>query len=103
VARTLSRMVDHFTTEPVDRHNRELAEHLHDGPLQTLLAARLQLDEVRERHPDPALDVLQTALHEAAAGLRSTVSELHPQVLAQLGLSRQYENWCGSMKFAATV
>jgi two-component system, NarL family, sensor kinase len=56
------------------------------------------LDEVRDRHPDPALDVLQTALHEAAAGLRSTVSELHPQVLAQLGLTpaiqelvRQYE------------
>jgi two-component system, NarL family, sensor kinase len=84
--------------EADDRHNRELAEHLHDGPLQILLAARLELDEVRERHPDPALDVLQTALHEAAAGLRSTVSELHPQVLAQLGLTpavqelvRQYE------------
>jgi two-component system NarL family sensor kinase len=84
--------------EADDRHNRELAEHLHDGPLQILLAARLELDEVRERHPDPALDVLQTALHEAAAGLRSTVSELHPQVLAQLGVTpaiqelvRQYE------------
>jgi two-component system NarL family sensor kinase len=84
--------------EADDRHNRELAEHLHDGPLQILLAARLELDEVRDRHPDPALDVLQTALHEAAAGLRSTVSELHPQVLAQLGLTpaiqelvRQYE------------
>jgi two-component system NarL family sensor kinase len=85
--------------EADDRHNRELAEHLHDGPLQTLLAARLELDEVRERHPDPALDVLRTALHEAAAGLRSTVTELHPQVLAQLGLTpavqelvRQYES-----------
>jgi two-component system, NarL family, sensor kinase len=85
--------------EADDRHNRELAEHLHDGPLQTLLAARLELDQVRERHADPALDVVRTALHEAAAGLRSTVTELHPQVLAQLGLTpavqelvRQYDS-----------
>jgi two-component system, NarL family, sensor kinase len=70
-----------------ERHNRELAEHLHDGPLQNLLAARLELDEVRERHPDPALDLVHAALQETATGLRSTVTELHPQVLAQLGLT----------------
>jgi len=82
-----------------DRHNRELAEHLHDGPLQNLLAARLELDEIRERNPDPALDAVHQALQETAAGLRSTVTELHPQVLAQLGLTsavrellRQYES-----------
>jgi two-component system, NarL family, sensor kinase len=70
-----------------DRHNRELAEHLHDGPLQTLLAARLELDEARERNPDPALDRVYSALQDTAKGLRSTVTELHPQVLAQLGLT----------------
>lgn len=82
-----------------DIRNAELAEHLHDGPLQTLLAARLELDEIRERMPDPALDRVRAALQETAAGLRSTVTELHPQVLAQLGLAaavrellRQYEN-----------
>jgi two-component system NarL family sensor kinase len=82
-----------------ERTNRELAEHLHDGPLQTLLAARLELDEVRERAPDPALDMVYAALNETAAGLRSTVTALHPQVLAQLGLMpgvrellRQYES-----------
>jgi two-component system, NarL family, sensor kinase len=82
-----------------ERHNRELAEHLHDGPLQNLLAARLELDEIRERHPDPALDAVHNALQETAAGLRSTVTELHPQVLAQLGLTaavrellRQFES-----------
>ncbi|WP_235631585.1 sensor histidine kinase, partial [Mycolicibacterium fortuitum] len=75
------------------------AEHLHDGPLQTLLAARLDLDEIRERIPDPGLDRVHAALQETAAGLRSTVTALHPQVLAQLGLTpavrellRQYEN-----------
>jgi two-component system NarL family sensor kinase len=64
-----------------------VAEHLHDGPLQTLLAARLELDEARERNPDPALDMVYAALQETATGLRSTVSQLHPQVLAQLGLT----------------
>jgi two-component system, NarL family, sensor kinase len=82
-----------------ERHNREVAEHLHDGPLQTLLAARLDLDEVRERNSDPALDAVHAALQETAAALRSTVTELHPQVLAQLGLTpairellRQFES-----------
>ncbi len=70
-----------------ERRNREVAEHLHDGPLQTLLAARLELDEARERNPDPALDFVYQALQETATGLRSTVTELHPQVLAQLGLT----------------
>ena len=70
-----------------ERRNREVAEHLHDGPLQTLLAARLELDEARERNPDPALDMVYSALQETATGLRSTVTQLHPQVLAQLGLT----------------
>lgn len=70
-----------------ERHNREVAEHLHDGPLQTLLAARLELDELRERIDDPALDSAHAALQQTAVALRSTVTELHPQVLAQLGLT----------------
>lgn len=81
-----------------EHRNRELAELLHDGPLQTLLAARLQLDEVRERCPDPGLDAVDAALQQSAAGLRSTLSALHPHLLAQLGLApalrellRQYE------------
>jgi len=85
-----------------ERHNREVAERLHDGPLQTLLAARLELDEARERIGDPALDAVYSALQETAAALRSTVTELHPQVLAQLGLSpavrellRQFETRAG--------
>ncbi|MCV7152863.1 sensor histidine kinase [Mycolicibacterium pyrenivorans] len=73
--------------ESDERQHREVAEHLHDGPLQTLLAARLELDEARDRNPDPALDRVYAALRETATGLRSTVTELHPQVLAQLGLT----------------
>ena len=85
--------------ESDERANREIAEHLHDGPLQTLLAARLELGEVRERTPDPALDRVYSALQDTASDLRSTVTQLHPQVLAQLGLTagirellRQFES-----------
>ncbi|AKS31734.1 sensor histidine kinase [Mycolicibacterium goodii] len=87
------------STRADDLRDAELAEALHDGPLQTLLAARLELDELRERNPDPALDIVHAALQETASGLRSTVTALHPQVLAQLGLApairellKQYEN-----------
>lgn len=86
------------STRADDLRNAELAEHLHDGPLQVLLAARLELDEIRERIPDPGLDRVHAALQETAVGLRSTVTALHPQVLAQLGLTpavqellRQYD------------
>ncbi|GAT08639.1 sensor histidine kinase [Mycolicibacterium novocastrense] len=82
-----------------ERHNREVAENLHDGPLQTLLAARLDLDELQENNGDPALEAVRDALQQTAAALRSTVTQLHPQVLAQLGLTpavrellRQFES-----------
>jgi hypothetical protein len=73
--RALQEMRRHLVSEAMqsdERHNREVAEHLHDGPLQTLLAARLELDEARERNPDPALDMVYAALQETATGLRST-------------------------------
>lgn len=86
------------STRADDLRNAELAEHLHDGPLQTLLAARLELDEIRDRISDPGLDRVHAALQDTAGELRSTVTALHPQVLAQLGLTpavrellRQYE------------
>jgi two-component system NarL family sensor kinase len=67
--------------------------------LQNLLAARLGLEEVRERHSDPILDSIDSALHDTAPRLRNTVTVLHPRVLAELGLAaamqelvRQYED-----------
>lgn len=70
-----------------DRHTSLLAEHLHDGPLQNVIAARLELSDARERSPDPALDTVDSILRDTATGLRSTVATLHPQVLAELGLT----------------
>lgn len=70
-----------------ERNNRELSEQLHDGPLQNLLAARLDLDELRDSPTPDGFDRLDTALRETVAALRTTVGTLHPQVLEQVGLS----------------
>lgn len=70
-----------------ERNNRELSEQLHDGPLQNLLAARLDLDELRDDPSPEGFDRLDAALRETVTGLRTTVATLHPQVLSQLGLT----------------
>ena len=71
-----------------DRQRRELAEALHDGALQYLLGARLELDEARDTGDAAAFDRIDEALTQSTRLLRSTVSELHPAVLAQAGLAQ---------------
>jgi two-component system NarL family sensor kinase len=70
-----------------ERERQKLAEDLHDGPLQNILAARMDLEEALEQRVDPAVAAAESALRQTATQLRSTVTSLHPQVLAQLGLS----------------
>jgi two-component system NarL family sensor kinase len=75
--------------EQYERSN--LAENLHDGALQYVLAARLDLEDLREQAAPGAaatIDRLDQALRESAVLLRSTVTELHPAVLDQSGLRR---------------
>jgi two-component system NarL family sensor kinase len=62
-----------------------LAEELHDGALQYLLAARQDIDDAR-RGDATSLDRVEFALRESAALLRAKVSQLHPAVLEQAGL-----------------
>ncbi|MCX2934346.1 ATP-binding protein [Mycobacterium sp. CVI_P3] len=69
-----------------ERNNRQLSEQLHDGPLQNLLAARLDLEDLREQPTATGFDRVDVALQDAITQLRSAVSTLHPQVLAQVGL-----------------
>jgi two-component system NarL family sensor kinase len=51
------------------------------------LAARLDLDELRENSTPEVYDRLDAALRETVTELRATVATLHPQVLTQLGLT----------------
>jgi two-component system NarL family sensor kinase len=75
-----------------ERQRRELSERLHDGALQYVLAARLDLDDVREESPGEAVDRIDHALVESSRMLRSTVSELHPAVLERAGLARALQD-----------
>ncbi|MBV9338732.1 MAG: hypothetical protein JO243_22820 [Solirubrobacterales bacterium] len=69
------------------RARTDLAEELHDGALQYVLAARHDLEDVR--HGDTAsLNRIEFALRESARLLRAKVSDLHPAVLEQAGLLR---------------
>lgn len=85
-----------------ERHSRLLAEQLHDGPLQNLLAVRLDLEDLRDQPSTEVLDRIESALRDTVSELRSTVATLHPQVLAQVGLTaalgelaRQHEQRTG--------
>ncbi|MFF7183575.1 ATP-binding protein [Streptomyces sp. NPDC008121] len=70
-----------------DRERGALAETLHDGALQNVLAAFQDLEELQDG-PGAAGTVGRTrsALREATRQLRTSVSTLHPAVLDSAGL-----------------
>jgi two-component system, NarL family, sensor kinase len=74
------------------RERTRLAEQLHDGALQYVLAARLDLEDARENADAEAFDRLEHALMQTSTLLRSTVSELHPAVLHAAGLLRALQD-----------
>jgi two-component system, NarL family, sensor kinase len=69
------------------RERQALAEGLHDGPVQSLLATRHDLEEVAVKLPeDEALARADETLLDIARQLRSAIFELHPHVLDEAGL-----------------
>jgi two-component system NarL family sensor kinase len=70
------------------RARRDLAEELHDGALQYVLAARQDLTDARDRGTPGSFERVDEALRESSALLRAKVSQLHPAVLEHSGLLR---------------
>lgn len=69
------------------RERQALAEGLHDGPVQSLLATRHDLEEVTLKLPDePLLARADETLLSVSRQLRSAIFELHPHVLDEAGL-----------------
>lgn len=68
------------------RERQRLADDLHDGALQYLLAARGDLEDLRETGDLVAADRVDEALRSSAALLRGTVRALHPAVVNESGL-----------------
>ncbi len=81
-----ARLLD-ATMEIEERERRDLADNLHDGALQYVLAARQELATLRGSADPVTLDRVDGALRDSARLLRSTLSELHPAVLEQAGLA----------------
>ncbi len=78
-------LADVMTAE--ERQRRQVAEDLHDGPLQTVLAARQDLREVVREHTDlPSVTRASELLGDVSRELRQLTKELHPSVLEEGGL-----------------
>jgi two-component system NarL family sensor kinase len=76
-------LADVMTAE--DRERRILAENLHDHAIQSLLAARQDIEGAAAGSTSD-LERAHTALTETLAELRGAIFELHPHVLDQAGL-----------------
>lgn len=72
------------------REQTELSERLHDGALQSVLAARYDLAAVRAGSTE-AIDRMSSTLTDAVHLLRDVVRELHPEVLNRCGLHTAVE------------
>ncbi|AYG05354.1 sensor histidine kinase [Gryllotalpicola protaetiae] len=70
------------------RERTLLAEQLHDGALQYVLAARMDLEDLPADGGSETRARIAHALAESGALLRETVTQLHPAVLEQAGLAR---------------
>ncbi|RPJ56600.1 MAG: response regulator, partial [Acidobacteria bacterium] len=76
-------------TQAEQLERRKLAEMLHDGLQQLLVAAKMRIDEVRGRGRDTAFEALEEVdrlLSESIEASRSLTLELFPPVLHDLGL-----------------
>ncbi|MFF6984441.1 sensor histidine kinase [Streptomyces sp. NPDC008343] len=94
----VSRLADHRSrlvaqlANAEQREREHLATVLHDGVLQSVLAARQDVEEAQAGTDREALDRAHRSLVEAARQLRAGVTELHPEVLKHAGLVRALDS-----------
>jgi two-component system, NarL family, sensor kinase len=69
-----------------EAQRRQIAESIHDGPLQDVLAARRDISDLVKTAPAAELDRAAASLQEASRELREATFELHPAVLDEVGL-----------------
>ena len=70
-----------------ERERRQLAQDLHDGAIQNLLAARHDLDVPARTAPDGPEARAHATITATVAELRGAVADLHPYLLEQAGLA----------------
>ena len=98
-----NRLVEQILTAE-ENERRRLAEALHDGAVQNLLAARQDLAEGEQT---AAVVNATGAIDATVYQLREEISELHPSVLAHVGLEAALESLAAAQArrggFEATV
>jgi two-component system, NarL family, sensor kinase len=70
-----------------ERERKQLAQDLHDGAIQNLLAARHDLDVPARTAPDGPEARAHATITATVAELRGAVADLHPYLLEQAGLA----------------
>ena len=70
-----------------ERERRQLAQDLHDGAIQNLLAARHDLDLPAKAAPEGPEARAHATITATVAELRGAVADLHPYLLEQAGLA----------------
>ena len=79
-------LADVMTAE--ERERRSIAETLHDGALQTVLAAKQDLREaIRSNGDTSGVERASELLVDVSRDLRQVTRELHPSVLDEAGLA----------------
>lgn len=79
-------LADVMTAE--ERERRRIAETLHDGALQTVLAAKQDLrDAIRGNGDMAGVERASALLGDVSVDLRQVTRELHPSVLDEAGLA----------------
>ncbi len=84
----------------------DLAGHLHDGLVQSLIAARYLLDLAARAQPDgpqPWLATLRESLHDALADGRGLLTSLQPRTRHERGLRLALDEFCAGSRFPATL
>ncbi|MFF7182990.1 ATP-binding protein [Streptomyces sp. NPDC008121] len=69
-----------------ERERAKLAEFIHDGPLQSVLAARFALEQATPDTCDETMHRTSVELLAVARQLRRTTGQLYPEVLKEVGL-----------------
>ena len=72
-----------------ERERKQLAQELHDGAIQNLLAARHDLDLPAKAAPEGPEARAHATITATVAELRGAVADLHPYLLEQVGSRRR--------------
>lgn len=84
--------MQHLLMQSREKERLRIAQDLHDGPIQDLIALSFMLRDIRnelaKKGPSTRLEEAENMLQEQIRGLRSFMQQLRPPVLTPFGLEK---------------